>query len=542
MTAILNRPRTIAEAIQLQRHPVITYNSTSVATKQTSQAELALPRRLRSVQADRGWVEDVKKRYDFAAVQIPENYYATHPKLRACLDINQDPEPFEETQEADTHMFHRDHILQSASQLVAAYVTLGGLCNGIPFSQAAQDATASLKVRPGGRTDDSLIIPDHKFSLSVPSECRWLDHPRRSEPREAQLLIGEDKTHRVMGKLRPTIDTIVQDQSYEYPTSINGATRGTRGLTQVWSQMAASRNDGDPAAWINKLYASSQSPEEYHCFFRLVDEETMHISKWYSDSDSLENTVALLLYSLEQLYTHPDRRVLPSSAADRNAASATAVLSPSGAWLEHLVPAFPQFTILDFLWSTMRNIAQAILGRPSFHSTPPSLEVDPITLHVRLLRDNAPPIVFDEVAGKGATGTVLRSRAEKKILKFGSSHHILHEAHIYDKLGRCKDLAVPRYWGLYPFRAEQMAIILDDAGSSIEISALTHEQRSNLAHSIHRLHEFGVHHHDVFGNTVIDEEGTIRLVDFDQAELVPPGTACFSCDDRDSLLVLELET
>ncbi|KAJ7304739.1 hypothetical protein DFH08DRAFT_976536 [Mycena albidolilacea] len=162
----------------------------------------------------------------------------------------------------------------------------------------------------------------------------------------------------------------------------------------------------------------------------------------------------------------------------------------------------------------------------TFHSTPPSLEVDPITLHVRLLRDNVPPIL----------------RAEKKILKFGFSHHILREALIYDKLARYKGLAVPRYWGLYPFRTEQMAIILDDAGSSIEINAMTREQRSKLAHSIRKLHEVGVHHHDVFGNTVIDEEGTIRLVDFDQAELVPPGTACSSCDDRDSLLVLELET
>lgn len=175
----------------------------------------------------------VKKRYNFAAVQIPDSYYATDPKLCACLDMNQGPEPFEETQEADTHMFHRDHILQPASQLAAAYVTLRGLCNGVPFSQAAQDAISSLKVRPGGRTDDSLIIPDHKFSLNVPSECRWLNHPHPSEPREAQLLIGEDKTHRVMEKLRPTIDAIVHGQSYEYPTSINGATRGIRGLTQV---------------------------------------------------------------------------------------------------------------------------------------------------------------------------------------------------------------------------------------------------------------------------------------------------------------------
>ncbi|KAF7358244.1 hypothetical protein MVEN_00873300 [Mycena venus] len=457
----------------------------------------------------------VKKRYNFAAVQIPDSYYATDPKLRACLDMNQDPEPFEETQEADTHMFHRDHILQPASRLAAAYVTLGGLCNGVPFSQAAQDAISSLK-----------------FSLSVPSECRWLDDPHPSKPREAQLLIGEDKTHRVVEKLRPTIDAIVHGQSYEYPTSINGATRGIRGLTQVWSQMAASRNDGDPAAWINKLYASSQSDEGYHCFFKLVDEETMHISKWYSDSDSLEYTVAVLLYSLEQLYTHPDRRILPSSTADRNAASAMTVLSPSGAWLEQSVPAFPLFSILNFLWHTMRNIARALFGRASFHSTPLSLEVDPITLHVRLLRDNGPPILFDEVAGKGATGTALRSRAEKKILKFGSSHHILREALIYDKLAWCKDLAVPRYWGLYPFRAEQMAIILDDARSSIEINAMTREQRSNLANSIRKLHEVDVHHHDVFSNTVIDEEGTIRLVDFDQAELVPPGTACSSCDDR----------
>lgn len=61
----------------------------------------------------------------------------------------------------------------------------------------------------------------------------------------------------------------------------------------------------------------------------------------------------------------------------------------------------------------------------------------------------------------------------------------------------------------------------------------------HVARIIRQLHDAGVHHHDVFGNTVIDEDGTIRLVDFDQAELVPPGTECAFCDDQDSLLVLE---
>jgi hypothetical protein len=100
--------------------------------------------------------------------------------------------------------------------------------------------------------------------------------------------------------------------------------------------------------------------------------------------------------------------------------------------------------------------------------------------------ENGPPILFDEVAGKGATGTVLRSRAEKKILKYGSSNHIRHEALIYGKLARlgCNDLAIPRYWGLYPFRAEleELAIILDDAGIPIGVDAMTREQRCDFLH------------------------------------------------------------
>lgn len=60
--------------------------------------------------------------------------------------------------------------------------------------------------------------------------------------------------------------------------------------------MVAFRAGGDPAAWINKLYASSAEGEAFHCYFKLVDEETVHLSKWYNDSDSLENTVAVIIY------------------------------------------------------------------------------------------------------------------------------------------------------------------------------------------------------------------------------------------------------
>jgi tRNA A-37 threonylcarbamoyl transferase component Bud32 len=58
---------------------------------------------------------------------------------------------------------------------------------------------------------------------------------------------------------------------------------------------------------------------------------------------------------------------------------------------------------------------------------------------------------------------------------------------------------------------------------------------------IRQLHQLGIHHHDVFGHTLIDDHGTVRLVDFGQAELVPPDVVCDCCDDRDSLAVLELE-
>lgn len=65
--------------------------------------------------------------------------------------------------------------------------------------------------------------------------------------------------------------------------------------------------------------------------------------------------------------------------------------------------------------------------------------------------------------------------------------------------------------------------------------------RSDLASTIRQLHKFGIHHHDMVGNTVVDEHGTVRLVDFHQAELVPPGANCPCCNDRDSLMVLELD-
>ncbi|KAJ7259166.1 hypothetical protein B0H12DRAFT_428702 [Mycena haematopus] len=65
--------------------------------------------------------------------------------------------------------------------------------------------------------------------------------------------------------------------------------------------------------------------------------------------------------------------------------------------------------------------------------------------------------------------------------------------------------------------------------------------RSDLVRLIRKLHAAGVHHHDVFGNTVAADHGTIWLVDFHKAELVPPGAICPGCDDEDSIMVLELE-
>ncbi|KAJ6504526.1 hypothetical protein DFH09DRAFT_1201007 [Mycena vulgaris] len=452
--------------------------------------------------------------------------------------------------ETDTHMFHREHILVPATRLAAGYVSGGGLCNGRPFSEAARAAITTLKARPGGRPEDSLIYPDHKLALQVITTRRWQDLPSLSGASlsEAILLVGEDKTHRVMSKIRPLVDTIVKNGSYQYPTSIREVSSGIRVLTQAWSQMAAFRLNGDPAAWINKLYASSSSGEKYHCYLKLVDEDTVNISKWYSDADSLENTVAVLLYSLEQLHTHPDHRLLPSNISDTSQARPfmAPLCPPTACWDRLIIFGVTPFKIFNYFWAKMLTFTQAFWRRPEFRFIPPSLEADPARLSVLLTDKDGHQTIFNEFVGRGSDGTALRCRSEKKIVKFGAPDKILHEAQIYDRLGQCKHLAVPRYWGMYPLRAEifqpsQLAIILDDVGVPIEIRQMTRHQRSHLTHLIHRLHELGVHHHDVFGNTVVDDDGTIWLVDFGHAELVPAGSECFGCDDGDSLMVLDLE-
>ncbi|KAJ7259165.1 hypothetical protein B0H12DRAFT_1109150, partial [Mycena haematopus] len=414
---------TVADAIRLQCHPVVSYTSASQATKKTSQAELDLPnvqgRELRTVSANPDWVEVIKRRYKFDTVHIPRNGNsegATLP-VRRDLSLNRVASIFVENQEAITHQYHRNHVLAPATHLAAAYVAGGGTFDGKPFLHAAREAIAASVVRPGDPTVDSLIFPDHKISSKVTTR-RWSLSSSLSQPQEATLLLGEDKTHRVMTKLAPLIDAIVQDQSYMFPTTLTDVSSGVCALTQVWSQMAASRAANDPGAWINKLYASSVDGKTYHCYFKLIDEENMEISRWYNDSDNVHNTVAVMLYSLEQLYTHPDLRTLPTSQGDvSDAKSGDLMPSPSGS---SFGPSFG-FALWGrcgrFWNNTMRQVRKS-WEYPNL-PTPWCLEIDPGLSRVVVFTDpgpDSPQAVFDEFVARGSCGTVLRCRSEKKVV------------------------------------------------------------------------------------------------------------------------------
>ncbi|KAJ7032689.1 hypothetical protein C8F04DRAFT_1184881 [Mycena alexandri] len=221
---------TLEDIIRLHQPPVVRYAATSRTTKSVSKAELGLGRRLLEVRAEHKWVDDIKKRYGFASITIPHDY--KDPKLVASLLVNQDPDPFIETQELVTHMFHRDHTLGPAVRIAVAYVTLGGRCGQTTaFSQAAIDAIRTLTVRPGEH-EDSLIYPDHQLSLDVLLGQRWQENPPQSGKREAHLILGEDKTHTVMKKARPEIDDIVAGGTYQYPTIFEKTDSGIRILTQ----------------------------------------------------------------------------------------------------------------------------------------------------------------------------------------------------------------------------------------------------------------------------------------------------------------------
>ncbi|KAJ6470792.1 hypothetical protein C8R47DRAFT_752603 [Mycena vitilis] len=199
MPTLPSRPRTVAELIRGHQHPIVSYQTQSTTTKTVSKAERALHSQLKRVTANSDWVEDIKNRYNFD-LEITDDYYESHPRLRSAIDTSLMAETYTERQELDTHTFHRDHILLAAIRIVAAYVDLGGLCNNAPFSAAVREVISSLKTRPGNRTDDSLIYPDHEVCIDAPLEQRWLANPPPSALREAHLLLVEDKTHRVMTK------------------------------------------------------------------------------------------------------------------------------------------------------------------------------------------------------------------------------------------------------------------------------------------------------------------------------------------------------
>ncbi|KAJ6473385.1 hypothetical protein C8R47DRAFT_1199730 [Mycena vitilis] len=528
-------PRTVTEFIQRYQHPVISSISINTTTKAISKAERKLTRKLQSVTSKSDWVDRLKPRYNFD-VEIPEHYYASHSWLLGDFYSSARERSLEERQETDTHRFH-DRVLEAAVDIVTAYIDLGGTCNGQPFCNAARDATSSLKASAGFRTDDSLIFPDHEVTIDVPAVQRWLPKPSSSNTCKAHVLLGEDKTHRVMEKLRPKIDAMVTDQTYRWPglDAIESAPSAVRVLTQVWGQLCAQRASNDPAGWMSKLYASSPAEGPgLHCFFKLAEECTLEVSKWYTDSDSLENTVLVLLHSLEQLFTDPDDRTLPSNLIDRpsNSGGFSAGYSPYR-WRY----TWPLLFLIRLFWYIITIIGD-FFGRPRFNSASAFLELDLTTQDVRLVHASGQVIVFDEIVGQGAVGTAMRSRRDGMVLKFGHSSPLLHEAAVYAQLAGRGELPIPRYFGFLPFEPQQIAILIGDVGDRIGIDEMTPAQRLSVVQAIHRLHAVGVHHHDVIGNTVVDHLGKIRLIDLDKAELVPPGTPCWNCDDEDCLFML----
>jgi hypothetical protein len=162
----------------------------------------------------------VKRRYNFTAVQIPGELDDFGLTLHARLKLNKEAvqHHYKETSEAVTHQFHRDHALQVAILLADAYISGGGTCDGAPFPDVleARHAIRGCSARPCDRPQEALIYADHKISNE-----------------ETILLLGEDKTNPVMEKARTLIDNIVENQLYEYPTSIKEANAGIRVLTQV---------------------------------------------------------------------------------------------------------------------------------------------------------------------------------------------------------------------------------------------------------------------------------------------------------------------
>ncbi|KAJ7271433.1 hypothetical protein B0H12DRAFT_1067269 [Mycena haematopus] len=467
-------PRTIAEFIQQHRHPVISSVSISTATKDVSKAERELPRKLQCVMSKSDWVARLKARYNFD-VQIPEHYYVSHPWLLGAFYLAVQERSREERQEADTHAFHRS-VLEAVVSIAAAYVDLGGKCAGVPFSDAARAAVPSLKVSAGFHTEDSLIYPDHEISIDVPLVQRWLPRSPSSKTRKAHILLGEDKTRRVMTKLRPKIDAMVANQSYRWPAldAIQSAPSEVRVLTQVWAQLCAHRADNDPAGWISKLYASSPAGSPgLHCFFKLVDEVTLEVSEWYTDSDSVENTLVVLLYSLEQLFTNPDNRTLPSNSIDRPPLSAG---SSAGYSVYRWKHTWPLLFLIRFFWYIIAIIGD-FFGRPRFNSASAFLELDLTTQDVRLVHASGQVVVFDEIVGQGAVGTAMRSRRDGMILKFGRSSPLLHEATVYAQLAGRGELPIPHYFGFLPFEPQQMAILISDVGDRIDVDEMTPAQR-----------------------------------------------------------------
>ncbi|KAJ7212496.1 kinase-like domain-containing protein [Mycena pura] len=130
--------------------------------------------------------------------------------------------------------------------------------------------------------------------------------------------------------------------------------------------------------------------------------------------------------------------------------------------------------------------------------------------------------------GCGASGVVWRSAGGSQVVKlFRDPEAALHEA---EMLQRAQGLAVPTLQGVVE-DAGETGVVMSYRGSAIrDFRETTHKQKRQLVQALKSLHERGIHHHDVREeNVLLDDDGTVTLVDFDRAEVVDG--LCFGCAD-----------
>ncbi|KAJ7221238.1 hypothetical protein GGX14DRAFT_669143 [Mycena pura] len=138
------------------------------------------------------------------------------------------------------------------------------------------------------------------------------------------------------------------------------------------------------------------------------------------------------------------------------------------------------------------------------------------------------PSLFTSRLGCGASGVVWRSAGGSQVVKlFRDPETALHEA---EMLQRAQGLAAPTLQGVVEDDCET-GVVMSYRGSAIrDFRETTHNQKRQIVQALKSLHERGIHHHDVREeNVLLDDNGTLTLVDFDRAEVVDG--LCFGCAD-----------